>query len=186
MSVISGSFNNIIPTQQKKSGSHSPINEREMMSRKEIAESPKAQSNRMIIEMHLKIQVQARQGIGIQAGIKRQSNSVDGFDLSQLEYKGKPITDLSQEEAQALVREDGYFGVRQTAERISSFAINGAGDDLEKLKLGRDAVLKGFKEAEDLFNGSLPGISHETIEKTLETIDEKIRALGGSVMDVEA
>jgi len=58
------------------------------------------------------------------------------------------------------------------------------GDDLERLKAGREGVLRGFKEAEKSWNGSLPDISHETLAKSLEAIDEKIRELGGSVVDL--
>lgn len=186
MSIINGSYNNRISPKQNMGGTNTRPKEGEKTSQKEITESPKAQSNKMILEMHLKIQLESKKRFGTQAGIKRLSDSVGGFDLSRLEYNGKAITALTQEEAQGLVSEDGYFEVEQTAERISSFAVSGAGDDLEKLKAGRDAVLKGFKEAEDLMGGNLPGISHETIEKAIETIDEKIRLLGGSVVDVAA
>ena len=106
-----------------------------------------------------------------QAGIKNFLDS-GSIDLSKLIYNGKSITELSQPEAEALISDDGYFGVDNTALRISNFAAAQAGDDLEKLQTARDAVLKGFREAEDLFGGTLPDISYQTINKALELIDE--------------
>jgi len=77
-----------------------------------------------------------------------------------------------------------YWGVQKTSQRIGDFVLQGAGDDLDRLKAGREGVLRGFKEAEKSWNGSLPDISHETLARSLEAIDEKIRELGGSVVDL--
>lgn len=60
----------------------------------------------------------------------------------------------------------------------------GADDDLKRLKSGREGVLRGFNEAEKAWGGKLPDISYETMAKSLEVIDEKIRELGGSVLDL--
>jgi hypothetical protein len=152
---------------------------------KKTVESAATQVNRLIIKMHLNIKIDSKEHIGAQAGIKKHTEST-GIDLSKLIYNGKPITDLSQDEAKALISEDGFFGVKNTAQRIFDFAVKMAGDDPERLQAARDAVLKGFKEAENIFGGTLPDISHETINKVLELIDEKIRGLGGSVLDVKA
>jgi len=152
---------------------------------KKTGESPANQVNRLIIEMHLKIKIESKERIGTQAGIKKHSESA-GIDLSTLIYNGKPITDLSQDEATSLISEDGFFGVKNTAQRIFDFALKMAGDDPERLQAARDAVLKGFKEAENIFGGTLPDISYDTINKVLEMMDEKIRGLGGSVLDVKA
>jgi hypothetical protein len=51
--------------------------------------------------------------------------------------------------------------VEQTAQRIFDFMVARAGDDLEQLQVGRDAILKGFKDAEQLFGGTLPEISYQ-------------------------
>jgi len=58
--------------------------------------------------------------------------------------------------------------------------------DPEKLQAARDAVLKGFKDAEAVFGGKLPDISYKTLDKLIEMIDAKISALGGSVVDLKA
>jgi hypothetical protein len=152
---------------------------------KTAKESPVTQVNKLIIEMHFSIKIETKVHIGSQAGVKKLDESA-GFDLSQLSYNGKPITDLSQDEAKALISEDGALGVKNTAQTIFDFAVKMAGDDIEKLQIARDAVIKGFKEAENLFGGKLPDISYKTINKVLELLDEKIRGLGGSVVDVKA
>ncbi len=151
----------------------------------ETQESMTAKTNKLILELHLEILITSKDRFGTQAGIDRLSESA-GVDLSQFKYNGKPITELSQDEAKELISEDGYFSVKNTAMRIFDFAAAQAGDDPEKLQAVRDAVLKGFKEAEQLFGGKLPDISHDTLDKVLEMLDEKIRDLGGSVVDVNA
>lgn len=80
--------------------------------------------------------------------------------------------------------EKDYWGVEKTAKRIVDFVLAGAGDDLEKFKAGREGVVRGLKEAEKAWGGTLPGISYDTIDKTLTTIDEKINDLGGNLVNI--
>lgn len=143
------------------------------------------QMNKLIVELNLNIKIESKDRFGTQAGIN-QLIEPSGIDLSKLMYNGKPITDLSQDEAKALISEDGYFGVKNTARRIFDFVAGKAGEDPEKLQVARDAVLKGFKDAEALFGGKLPDISYKTLDKLLEMIDQKISAHGGSVVDLKA
>ena len=78
---------------------------------------------------------------------------------------------MTQEEAQDLVSEDGYFGVDKTSQRIVDFAINGFGRDPEKLQQMKDAIDQGFKDAQDAFGGALPEISQQTYEAIMEKLD---------------
>ena len=78
---------------------------------------------------------------------------------------------MTQEEAQKLVAEDGYFGVEKTSQRIVDFAINGFGNDPTKLQQMKDAIDQGFKEAQDAFGGALPEISQQTYEAIMEKLD---------------
>ncbi len=103
-----------------------------------------------------------------------------------LVYEGRPISELSAGQAADLIKEDGFFGVAKTAARITDFVLTGAGNDLDRLKAGRDGILKGFQEAEKLWGGKLPPLSYETLEKSLEAVDERIKDLGGSVVDLTA
>ena len=123
---------------------------------------------------------------GISNSIKPPQNLSDFIDYDAIGYRGKPIENLSQDEAKALVSENGFFGVKQTADRIAGFVLAGAGDDLEKLQEGRKGIIQGFEEAEAIWGGKLFDISYETINKALEAIDERIKELGGNVLDTLA
>lgn len=114
------------------------------------------------------------------------SDILSGLDLAGIGYNGKALGELSSDEASELVSENGFFGIANTAERIAGFVLNGAGDDVEKIKAGREGVAKGFEDAKKIWGGELPEISQKTIEKTLETLDKKIAELGGNVLNVSA
>lgn len=122
------------------------------------------------------------------------SSKEDGFDktyqefktfLSDIGYGGKPIAELSQDEAAALVAEDGIFGIKQTSERIANFVINGAGGDEERLRAGREGMLQGFKMAEEMWGGALPEISQKTIQAATEMVDKAMIDLGYSLLNQE-
>lgn len=108
------------------------------------------------------------------------------IDLSAIGYSGKPLNALSKNEAADLVSDKGFFGMENTAKRVADFVINGAGDDLEKLKAGKAGVIDGFNQAQKLWGGKLPEISQKTQELLLKMIDERINELGGNVMSLEA
>lgn len=112
-------------------------------------------------------------------------NEVQEFKdfLSDIGYEGKPISSLSQEEATELVSEDGFFGIKQTSERISQFVIMGSGGDEEMLREGKKGILQGFDEAEKLWGGKLPDIAYETISKAVEMIDKALVEGGFSIID---
>lgn len=81
------------------------------------------------------------------------------------------ITQLSQEEAQELVAEDGYFGVEQTSDRIVDFALSLAQGDAGRLDAIKQGIEQGFNEAREIFGGALPQISHDTYDAALEKLD---------------
>ena len=114
------------------------------------------------------------------------NNILKGLDLSSIGYDGKPIQELTQDEAKALVAEDGFFGVAKTSDRIADFVLAGAGDDVEKLKAGREGIIRGYNQAEKAWGGNLPDISKETLEKALEKVDKKLASLGVNVLDQNA
>ncbi|GGD47018.1 hypothetical protein GCM10012288_21570 [Malaciobacter pacificus] len=103
------------------------------------------------------------------------------MSLENIGYEGKPILELTPQEAQDLVSEDGFFGVEQTSNRVANFVFSFAGDDLELLQKGKEGIIQGFQEAEKLFGGKLPEISYETQNRTLALLDEKISSLGGDI-----
>ena len=118
--------------------------------------------------------------------INSLNDILSGVDFKSIGYEGKPITQLSQSEASDLVSENGFFGIANTADRISNFIISAAGDDLQKLEAGKEGMLRGFKEAEKIWGGELPEISQKTIEKATQAVDKRIAELGGNVLSVQA
>lgn len=75
-------------------------------------------------------------------------------------------------EAQAAISEDGYWGVKQTSQRLFDFAQALAGDNPEQMKKMQDAIEKGFKQAEEAWGGSLPSISGETYKAVNDLFSE--------------
>ncbi|WP_429884576.1 hypothetical protein [Geoalkalibacter halelectricus] len=89
----------------------------------------------------------------------------------------KGISDLTPEDAQKLIAEDGYFGVDQTSQRIVDFAIGLAGNDPSKLDQILAGVERGFNEAAQAFGGSLPEISYQTLDAIREKLDAWVEGL---------
>jgi len=106
--------------------------------------------------------------------------------LKDIGYDGKPIAELSQDEASDLVSEDGFFGVDQTSKRIANFVIDGADGDEELLRAGRDGLIQGYKDAEEAWGSELPDISKQTMDKAMEMVDKTMSDLGFSILDEEA
>ncbi len=128
----------------------------------------------------------------IQSGLMNKSDdfakSYDDFQsfLSGIGYEGKPIAELSQDEAAELVSEDGLFGIKQTSERIANFVIDGSAGDEDRMRAGREGMLQGFKEAEQMWGGELPEISQKTMQAALEMVDKAMHDLGFSIINQEA
>ena len=75
-------------------------------------------------------------------------------------------------QAQADIAEDGYWGVKQTSDRIFDFAMALAGDDEEKMQEMKSAFEKGFKMAEKKWGGELPEISQNTFDAVNKKFDD--------------
>lgn len=99
------------------------------------------------------------------------------LSLKDIGYEGKPITELSEDEATQLVSNEGFFGVNETSKRVSDFVFNFSNDNLEIIEQAREGIIKGFEQAQELWGGELPQISHDTQAKTLEIIDARINEL---------
>ena len=129
----------------------------------------------------------ALNSINVQVGASKDNfaSLYENFQnfLSDVGYEGKPIAELSQDEAAELISEDGIFGVKQTSERIANFVIDGSGGDENLMRAGREGMLQGFKEAEELWGGELPEISQQTMQKAIDMVDEAMREAGFSIID---
>lgn len=75
-------------------------------------------------------------------------------------------------QAQEDISEDGYWGVKQTSERILSFAKALTGGDPDKAEEMREAFEKGFKEAIKSWGKELPEISQKTYDAVMKGFDE--------------
>lgn len=100
-----------------------------------------------------------------------QANNIWQF-LAKGEYT---VDAATQKKAQEAISEDGYWGVKQTSDRIVSFATALAGDDTKQLEKMRDAFLKGYKQAEKTWGGKLPDISKKTYDAVLEKFDKLMK-----------
>lgn len=84
-------------------------------------------------------------------------------DIWKFLAKGDFTVDAqTKAQAQADIAEDGYYGVKQTSERIFDFAKALAGDDPEKMKDMQAAFEKGYKQATKSWGRDLPDISSQT------------------------
>ena len=150
----------------------------------EIKEMHKASKAKQFAQ--LMSEVQAYLGTkSMESSFEREYQEFRDF-LSEIGYEGEPIASLSQEEAAELVSEDGFFGVKQTSERIAEFVIQGAGGDEKLLREGRKGIIQGFKEAEQMWGGKLPDIAYETIDRAVAMVDRALIESGFSVIDEKA
>jgi hypothetical protein len=77
----------------------------------------------------------------------------------------------TQQEAQEAISEDGYWGVKQTSERILSFAKALSGGDPDKIELLKGAFEEGFAEAKQVLGDDLPDSTQQTYDAVMEGFD---------------
>ena len=82
------------------------------------------------------------------------------------------VDELSKSEAESLISEDGYWGVKQTSQRVLDFAKALSGGDTSKIELLRGAFESGYKRAESLWGGRLPDISRDTYNAVVQGLDD--------------
>lgn len=73
--------------------------------------------------------------------------------------------------AKESISEDGYWGVKQTSQRIFDMAVALSGGDSEKMDDMLEAFKKGFKQATDTWGKELPEISQQTYAAVLEKFE---------------
>lgn len=87
-----------------------------------------------------------------------------GDDFWRTLASGKFTVDAATKaQAQKDISEDGYWGVKQTSQRLFDFASALAGDDVDKMKEMQSAMEKGFKQATKTWGRELPEISRNTL-----------------------
>lgn len=81
-------------------------------------------------------------------------------------------------QAEKDIAEDGYWGVKQTSDRIIDFATALTGGDPSKIEEMREAFKKGYKQAEKTWGGKLPDISQRTYDAVMEKFDKLAEEAG--------
>lgn len=126
----------------------------------------RVESFRRLVEMLFNQQAE-RQGLA------------EGWSLRDIE-----ITDEMRAEASAMIEEGGYFSIEETAARLLDFAVAITGGDPAQIDLMRDAVQRGFDQAERLFGGEMPEISHQTLAAVMNGFDEWAEAGSSSAISL--
>ena len=110
----------------------------------------------------------------VQQMISKQGNAYgQANDMWKFLASGNFTVDArTKAQAQADIAEDGYWGVKQTSERIFDFAKALSGNDPEKADLLIDAFKKGFEDATKSWGKDLPDISQRTYDAVLEKFDK--------------
>ncbi|MCL2577089.1 MAG: hypothetical protein FWE27_03450 [Defluviitaleaceae bacterium] len=140
-------------------GEQAPVPETFEMDRERVsalwsAHQERVESFRQMIETLLGKQAE-RQGLA------------DGWSIRDIE-----VTPEMRAEAEEMLAEGGYFSVEETAARMLDFAVALTGGDPAQIEVMRDAVQRGFNQAERMFGGELPEISHETLAAVMNGFDE--------------
>ena len=109
----------------------------------------------------------------VQQMISKQGNAYgQANDMWKFLASGNFTVDAqTKAQAQADIAEDGYWGVKQTSERIFDFAKALSGGDMDKMKEMQEAFEKGFKQATKTWGKELPKISqdqHDAVNKLFE------------------
>lgn len=90
---------------------------------------------------------------------------------------GKYTVDAATKaQAQKDISEDGYWGVKQTSQRLFDFASAFAGDDVDKMKDMQKAMEKGFKLATKAWGRELPKISQDTLDAANKLFEDYYRS----------
>jgi len=90
--------------------------------------------------------------------------------------KGIKLSEADRAQAQEMVSEEGFFGVKKTTERIMDFAkaLVGEGASEAQIEKMRAAVQKGFDEVARMFGGfdKLPQVTKDTHAAIMSAFDD--------------
>ena len=110
------------------------------------------------------------QMLGKQAGMYGIANGDDS--IWKIFANGNFTVDAATKaQAQEDISDDGYWGVKQTSQRLFDFASALAGDDEDKMREMQKAMEKGFKQATAAWGKDLPDISNKTLDAANKLFD---------------
>lgn len=111
------------------------------------------------------------QMLGKQAGVYGIANGDDS--IWKIFANGNfTVDEAAKAQAQEDISEDGYWGVKQTSQRLFNFASALAGDDEDKMRQMQSAMEKGFKQATSAWGRDLPDISNQTLDAANKLFEE--------------
>jgi len=110
----------------------------------------------------------------ISSALGRDDASGQGFWA--VRSKNIKLSEADRAHAQQLVSEDGFFGVKQTTDRLVGFAkaMVGEGASEAQIEKMRAAVQKGFDEVARMFGGfdKLPQVTKDTHAAVMKAFDD--------------
>lgn len=99
--------------------------------------------------------------------------ATDSDEFWRMFADGKVTVDAAAKaKAQEDISEDGYWGVKQTSERLFDFASALAGDNVEMMEKMQKAMDKGFGQATKTWGKELPSISKDTYDAANKLFEE--------------
>lgn len=144
--------------------------------------SSNAAVDRKSIVAQLKADAEARQASLISLVEKTMSKQSKTFQLAYAQNPDSIWNQIRQgnfqADAQTIaqakedISEDGYWGVKQTSQRLVDFAKAISGGDASKIDILTKAIEKGFKQAEKQWGGKLPEISQQTYDATMKAMED--------------
>jgi hypothetical protein len=104
-----------------------------------------------------------------------------GDDIWSFLAKGdfSNVDEAAKAQAQEDISEDGYYGVKQTSQRLFDFACALAGDDVDSLKEMQEAMQKGYEEATGAWGKDLPDICKQTIDAANQLFEDYYSSVSG-------
>jgi hypothetical protein len=122
-----------------------------------------------------------QQMLGKQASTYATASSTDIWQfLASGDYT---VDEAAKAQAQQDISEDGYYGVKQTSERLFDFASALAGDDVDKMKEMQEAMEEGFKQATAAWGKDLPDICQQTLDAANKMFEDYYASKGSDTED---
>ena len=106
--------------------------------------------------------------------LSKQGKSVSAGDdiWKQIAQGDFSVDAQTKADAQSAISEDGYWGVKQTSERLLNFAKALTGGDPSRAEEMRSAFVKGYEAAAKAMGGTLPDIAAQTYDATMKLFDD--------------
>ena len=160
------SFEKSAVTGKEKKATYS-INKKSEADRAAIVEKMKLDQQNNLTQME-NIVKKMFEGQGKSYSLATEDDSIWKF-LAKGDFE---VDAATKAQAQEDISEDGYWGGKQTSQRLFDFASALAGDDPEKMQEMQKAIEKGFKEATGAWGQDLPEISSRTLDATNKLFED--------------